>query len=230
MIDRNTPSDPRLRERRGDLVGLNAVLFAIVLFAAVGAVGWFVIKSVPAGTAPSPSPTAVAQRPTPSASPTPSPSPSTTPVEPTSSPSSSPSPSPTGSNPPTITAALGTTEPYMVGGQQVGTVTALSISYTDTVAKHPAPNGQRWAVVKVQYSATAELKYDAFDWEVRDRSGQRHDWAGYDPTPALGSAMTLKAGHQVTGYVSFKVPATTPVRSIILRSSDLKDLIVFQVP
>lgn len=56
MIERNTPSDPRLRERRGDLTGRGALLFTLLLLAAFGAVAYLLLVVLEGGAAADPTP------------------------------------------------------------------------------------------------------------------------------------------------------------------------------
>ncbi len=56
MIDRNTPSDPRLQERRGDLMGRNALFFAIALLTALALVAGVLIALAPPSSGPGSSP------------------------------------------------------------------------------------------------------------------------------------------------------------------------------
>lgn len=216
MNDPNTPSDPRLQERRGDLVGRNALLFALVVLVAVGAAGAYVLSNRP-----SPDAAGASASPDGSASPSSPGSPSPRP---------SPSASVTAPPPPGVrTVAAGTQTDLMLGGEVVGTVSASAPSYRARVRRQRASDGDRFAVVEIRYSATAALSYRAADWLVVDVEGGRHPAASVQPNEALGEG-DLEAGGAANGPVAFEVPADANVRAIVLRPEGGRDLLAFRVP
>jgi len=223
LIDRNTPSDPRLRERRGDLVGRSALLFALVVLLAVGTAGWYILDSRP-----SPGSAAASASPAGSSSASPSSSAS---VTPTPTPRRSPSPSPSPSAPPAVPiSAAGTPADLLVDGQPAGTVTASVPKYRPRLAGQGAPEGRRFAVVQIAYAATAPLTYRPADWLVVDADGGRHPVAAVQPKQPLGEG-SLEAGAAASGPVAFAVPANVDVRAIVLRPQDAgRDLLAFRVP
>lgn len=217
MISRNTPSDPRLQDRRGDLVGRNALLFALVVLAAVAAAGWYVLSSRPstdtAGASASPGGSASASA---SAPATPSPR---------------PSPSPSASPQPTVTmSAVDTPADVVLDGQVMGNVTASAPRYRPRLSGQRAPEGTRFAVVQIRYMATAPLSYRAADWLVVDVGGGRHPVAAVQASEAL-AAGDLEAGATAEGPIAFQVPADTNVAAIVFRPEAAgRDLLAFRVP
>lgn len=118
----------------------------------------------------------------------------------------------------------------MVDGVVAGTVTAAAPNYRPRMAGEPAPDGRRFAVVRVSYDATAPLSYRAADWLVVDVDGGRHEIAQTQPGRALGQG-DLAAGETVSGAVAFQVPAGVNVRTIVLRpEGGGRDLLAFRVP
>ena len=217
MIDRNTPSDPRLRERRGDLVGWCAVGFAGLVLVVLAGVAFVLLGGFPGGggaqASASARPSSVAGR-----------SPSTS-----APPSVAPSASAIASSPPVVAATIGTPAQLVFGGQPVGNVTVGPPDYKRRLNGARAPAGQRWAIVPVTYTAFAPFDFRAADWQVVDAAGARHGWALTDPQPPLGAG-TLERGASITGNVTFQVPAGVNVAAIVLRTEAGADLIVFRAP
>lgn len=190
-------NDPRLIERRGDLSGLNAALFVILVIVAFAAAAYLlatVLHIGGAGASPSAPPSAAGASLSPSAAATSLATPS-----PRLSPSLVPSPSVAAS------ATLGEPMTVVVGGHALGTVVVNSVQYPKTVGGKSAGSGVRWLAARVRYDATADLPYDTSDWIVVDASGKQYAWAGVDFKPPLGQG-TLKAGDGAGGNVTFKVP------------------------
>ncbi len=219
VIDRNTPSDPRLQERRGDLLGRNALLFAtaLLLILAVGA--FVLLGGMPGGEA--------------RATPTVRVSPRSTATAVSASPSARPSATAARSAAPTVapsitTSAVGTPAQLVIGGQPMGTVVAGTPDYRRKLNGTRAPEGQRWVVVPVTYTAKVGFEYRAADWLVVDSAGTRHGWALVDADPALGAG-SVDAGAIVTGNVTFRVPVDADVAAVVLRSATGADLMVFRV-
>lgn len=217
MANRSRPrgltNDPRLVERRGDLRGFSALVFLALLligFALVASL--FVLVTQP-----------------PAAPPTPSPSPSPT-VGPTLS--SSPSPAPTASIAVTpapsiqvIDTAIGDSVTLRQGGADAGKVSVLSTSFTRKLKGQDAARGTRWLIASIRYRATADLEYDSARWFVLDDAGKRFPWIGSgDRDPALGVG-TLDAGKGTTGNVTFLVPTSTRMTTLILTDDQGNDLI-----
>lgn len=192
-------NDPRLIERRGDLSGLNAALFVILVIVAFVAAAVLLANVLHIGGSGA-SPSAIAASSSPSV--TVGPSGSTAP-----SPSRLASPS-TGAS-----AALGQPVDVVVGGHVVGTVSVISVQYPTTVAGKGAGFGFRWLAVKIRYEAKSELTYDPANWAVVDVSGNSYAWAGVDFKPALAKG-TLKTGAKRTGNVTFKVPTTAALWAV----------------
>lgn len=223
MIDRNTPSDPRLQERRGDLLGRNALLFATVLLVVLAVTAFVLLGGFPRGgpgatatVRPSPRPSATLAATSPSAPPS-----ATAPA------SAAPTNMPT--NVPPTTSAIGTPAPLVIGGRTMGAVVAGTPDYRRRVNGTRAPQGQRWVVVPVTYTASVGFEYRAADWLVVDTAGGRHGWAQVDPDPAVGAG-SVDAGATVTGNVTFQVPDGVDVAAVVLRSETGTDLMIFRVP
>lgn len=218
MIDRNTPSDPRYRERRGDLVGRSALLFAIVLVLVMGTAVFVLLggMSMIGGLAGSASPS---RSPTPSLSPTPH-------RTPTPAPTGSPTPAP---SPTAQTSTIGTPATLAVDGQPVATVLVRAPGYPRRVNGDRAPAGQRWAVVPITLTAAVPLEYRAADWQALDASGAGYAWTLNDPPPALGSG-TATAGVAVTGHVTFLLPAGSTVAAMVLRDEAGTPLMTLRAP
>jgi hypothetical protein len=219
LIDRNTPSDPRLRERRGDLVGRSALFFIVLVVAAFAVLTWVLLGFLPAGDATA--------------------SPSTTPRW-TASAGGSPSgasampsatiglsPTPAASSDP-AGATVGEPFDIVVDGVTVGTVTVTAPDFRRRVRGEEPTDNRRWAVVEVTYRASAELQYDAADWSVEDEDGGSHEWAGTDPDPPLRSGR-LAPGEEITGFVSFQTPARKDILSVVLNLGE-DGPIGFRVP
>ena len=220
MIDRNTPSDPRLRERRGDLVGRSALVFIVIVVTAFAVLTWVLLGFLPAGDATA--------------------SPSVTPTGSTASPGGSPngasatpsapaglSPTPGGPSEP-AGAVVGEPFDVVVDGETVGTVTVSAPDFRRQVRGEEPRGKRRWAVVEVTYRASAELEYDAADWSVEDEDGASHEWAGTDPDPPLRSGR-LAPGEGITGFVSFQTPSRKDIVSVMLTLGE-DGPIGFQVP
>lgn len=190
-------NDPRLTERRGDLKGVNAVLFAILVIVAFVAAAYLLATVLHIGGS--------------SASPTPVASPSNVPASPSVSatplPSASlvvtPSGKPTAS--PGTSAAIHQKVDVVVGGHVLGTLTVLGVQYPATVRGATPGIGVRWLAARVRYDATVGLRYDVTDWSIVDAAGTQYPWAGVDFKPALGTG-SVKAGQKWSGNVTFKVP------------------------
>ena len=190
-------NDPRLVERRGDLSGLNAALFVILVIVAFAAAAYLlatVLHIGGAGVSPSASPSAAIASPSPSATVT-------------SSATPTPLPSPTIAPSPSAAASAALREPIdvVVGGHVLGTVTVNSVQYPKTVGGKSAGTGVRWLAARIRYDATADLSYDTGQWIVMDATGKQYAWAGVDFKPALGQG-TVGAGQKASGNVTFRVP------------------------
>jgi hypothetical protein len=208
-------NDPRLVERRGDLSGLNAALFVVLVIVAFLAAGYLLATYLHLGASPSPSPSALAP-----SSPLPTRSPA-------SSPSVVPSPTRPGSTIPIV--GIGEAADVTVNGIVAGTVTVISADYPESIAGQAAGVGQRWLVTRIRYTAVdGSLPYDAADWAVVDGAGERHPWAGTDLRPPLGSG-TVKAGNRKSGNVTFKVPLSGDL-SLVLRDADGVDVLSVTLP
>ncbi len=213
-------NDPSVVERRGDLSGLNALMFAvlvIVAFAAAGLLLWTFVRG--AAVSPSPTPTAVAAA-SATSSPNPSASPLRTPAATGTPGGESAAPSPAGP----VQVVLGVTAPLTVNGTAVGKVTVLDATYRSVFGGRVAPKGMRWLTIRVWYEATAPLRYDAADWEAIDGAGDRQPWAGHDPKPPLGKG-TLPAGGSIKGNVTFAVTANPNASAVVLTSPQGTDLV-----
>jgi hypothetical protein len=189
-------NDPRLTERRGDLSGLNAALFVILVIVAFVAAAVLLATVLHIGG--------------PSATPTPPPSAAVSPsasATARSSPKSSAVPSPSRLPTPSAvaSAALGMPLNVVVGGHVIGTVTVISVQYPPTVAGNAPGTGVRWFAARVRYQAKARLAYDSSDWSIVDAAGTQYAWAGVDLKPPLGKG-ALKIGEKAGGNVTFKVP------------------------
>jgi hypothetical protein len=209
-------NDPRLVDRRGDLSGLNALMFLLVVLALFLAVGFglyvFLRGSSNGSPSASPSPSALARSPSPS---------------PVGSLSVSPSLgiSPSGA----ASVGLGSPAPLANAGTPAGTVTVVSTRNPLIVKAKKAPTATRWLVATVEYQATAPLTYDANLWVAVDTTGARHPWAGKDPSPALGTG-SLTAGQSVTGTVTFEVPADQAITALVLRDAAGNDIVTVTLP
>lgn len=219
MIDRNTPSDPRLRERRGDLLGRNALLFATMLLVVLAVTAFMLLGGLPRG---GPGATATVR-------PSARPSPTLAPASSSARPSVTAPPSPAPTKVPPTTSAIGTPAQLVIGGQAMGTVVAGTPDYRRKVNGARAPQGRRWVVVPVTYTAAVGFEFRAADWVAVDTAGARHGWALKDPEPALGAG-SVDAGATVTGNVAFQVPEGADVAAVVLRSEAGADLMVFRVP
>lgn len=111
----------------------------------------------------------------------------------------------------------------------MGTVVAGTPDYRRKLNGTRAPDGQRWVVVPVTYTATVGFEYRAADWLVVDSAGTRHGWALVDADPALGAG-SVDAGATATGNVTFRIPVDADVAAVVLRSETGADLMVFRVP
>jgi hypothetical protein len=224
VIDRNTPSDPRLQERRGDLVGRSALLFAFVVLIAVGAAGAYILSSRPPAES-----AGVSASPHGSASPSPVASSPVASSTPTRRPSASPRPSP--SEPPAApTLAVGTPAELLVEGDVVGTVTASAPRYRGRLAGQRAPEGSRFAIVQIDYEATAALSFRTADWLLVDTDGVRHSPAEVQAAGPLGEG-DLEAGATASGSIAFQVRSDSDVAAIVLRPEGAaSDALAFQVP
>jgi hypothetical protein len=191
-------NDPRLVERRGDLSGLNAALFVVLVVAAFGVAAYLLANyatlGAPAVTA-SPNATLAPSRPPGSAQPT---------ATGSAPPTVMPTPSPRSTS--IRSARVGRAVPLQQAGVGVGDVTVVSVDSPAQVAGQDPGGGMRWLVARIRYRATAPMRYDAATWYAVDPAGVRYPWAGQDPRPPLKSG-TLKAGAERSGNVSFDVPA-----------------------
>jgi hypothetical protein len=212
-------NDPRVVERRGDLAGLNALLFVILVvvgFLAAAFLLYTLIKGSPV-VSPSPSPTAAASRsPSPSASGGAllSPSPSVLPTVPASLP---------------ITVTVGTPANVVVDGQIVGQATVLSAKYSRSLQGNNAPAGMRYLLVSIKLTATATWAYDENFWSAIDTARKSYGWRGSDPPPSLGNG-SLNARQTKTGNVTFQVPNKPGIASVVLEAGDGSQLVVVTLP
>ncbi len=212
-------NDPRLVERRGDLSGLNALLFVILVvvgFLAAALLLYTLIKGSPVAS-PSPSASAAASR---------SPSPS---ASSGASLSTSPSVAPTVSASLPITVSVGTPANAIVDGQIAGQATVLSAKYSRSLQGKSAPSGMRWLLVSIKLTATGTMAYDENFWSAIDTSGASYGWRGSDPPPSLGAG-SLTAGQTSTGNVTFQVPNKPGIASIALGAGDGTQLVVVTLP
>lgn len=202
-------NDPRLVERRGDLSGLNAALFVLLVIVAFIAAGYLLASYLHLGGSPTPAPSGpVASA---SASPGRSPVPSF---------SAAPSPTRGGSTIPIV--AIGDSTDVSVNGVVVGSVSVISVDFPQAIAGKAAGVGQRWLVARIRYTAGAgSLPYDATDWMVVDATGKREPWAGTDQRPPLGAG-TVKAGARKSGNVTFRVPLNGEL-SLVMLDANGKD-------
>jgi hypothetical protein len=212
-------NDPRLVERRGDLSGLNALLFVILVvvgFLAAAFLLYTLIKGSPVASV-SPSPTAAASStPLPSAS---------------SSLSLSPSPSvaATVSASLPISVALGTPANLIVDGQVAGQATVLSAKFSRSLQGKAAPTGMRYLLISVKLAATGSMAYDENFWTAIDTAGKSYGWRGSDPSPSLGNG-SLAPGATLTGNVTFQVPNKPGIASVALEAGDGSQLVVVTLP
>jgi hypothetical protein len=215
-------NDPSVVERRGDLSGLNALMFAvlvIVAFAAAGLVLWAIVHGAAGSPGPSAATPAVAAASvSPSLNTSVPTSPGPTPAGTTAG--GSAVPSPTGP----VQVVIGVSVPLTVNGAVVGKVTVLDSTYRAVFGGRVAPKGKQWLTIEVWYEATAPLSYDAADWVAIDGAGNRQSWTGHDPRPPLGKG-TLKAGGSIKGNVTFAVAAKLPASAVVLTSPQGTDLI-----
>jgi hypothetical protein len=212
-------NDPRLVERRGDLSGLNALLFVILVvvgFLAAAFLLYTLIKGSPA-VSPTPSPTAAASR-----SPLPSASSSLT-----LSPSPSVAATVSASLP--ITVALGTPANVIVDGQVAGQATVLSAKYSRSLQGKTPPAGMRYLLVSVKLTATGTMAYDENSWSAIDTAGKSYGWRGSDPSPSLGNG-SLAPGATRIGNVTFQVPNKPGIASLALGAGDGSQLVVVNLP
>ena len=216
MAKRSAPgglsNDPALVERRGDLSGLSALAFLIILLAGVGAMAFLLLAPLkPSGVATaSASPTA---RPT--APPSVTPDPSLLPSE---------APSPVVIEP--VEVSQDEAASLIQDGSRVGTVTLTSAQFVRGINGQRPPAGKRWLVASVTYHATSSLDYAAANWFAVDKDGATFGWLGSgDQTPALASG-TLDSGAQVTGNVTFEVPAGRAIPQVVLTDGAGNDLVV----
>jgi hypothetical protein len=212
-------NDPRLVERRGDLAGLNALLFVILVvvgFLAAAFLLYILIKGSPV-VSPSPSSAATASHlPSPSASGGSSFSPSP-PVLPTVS-ASLP-----------ITVTVGTPANIVVDGQVVGQATVLSAKYSRSLQGKSAPAGMRYLLVNIKLTATATMAYDENFWSAIDTARKSYGWRGSDPPPSLGNG-SLNPGQVQSGNVTFQVPNKPGIASVALEAGDGSQLVVVTLP
>ena len=210
-------NDPRLVERRGDLAGLNALLFVILVvvgFLAAAFLLYTLINGSPV-VSPSPSPTAAASHlPSPSASGGASPSPAAPPTVSASLP---------------ITVSLGTPANVVVDGHVVGQATVLSAKYSRSLQGKTAPAGMRYLLVNIKLTATATMAYDENFWSAIDTAGKSYGWRGSDPPPSLGSG-SLNPGQVQSGNVTFQVPNKPGIASVVLEAGDGSQLVVVTLP
>lgn len=190
-------NDPRLTERRGDLSGLNAALFVILVIVAFVAAALLLATVLHIGgssASPTPAPSGAAASPSASATAG-------------SSSKSSAVPSPSRLPTPSAGASAALREPVnvVVGGHVIGTVTVISVQYPSYVGGNTPGTGVRWLAARVRYEAKADLAYDTRNWSIVDASGTRYAWAGVDFKPPLGKG-ALKTGEKSVGNVTFKVP------------------------
>jgi hypothetical protein len=208
--------DPRLTDRRGDLSGFSALLFAGIALLALALVGLVLFLAIPpAGSVASPSPS-----PSPTPTPTPTPRPS---VSLAASPSAATSPRPSITVP---TIAVGQRAP-LVGedGTQAGTVAIQATRFARNVGGEPARPAMRYLVARVRYQAREPLRYDRANWVAVDAEGNEHrPREDGDLDSALGSGR-LNAGEAATGTVTFEVPRQVPVEMLVLRSAEGEDLV-----
>ncbi len=212
-------NDPRLVERRGDLSGLNALLFVILVvvgFLASALLLYTLTKGSPVAS-PSPSPTAAASRLS-------SPSASTA-----ASLSPSPSVVPTVSASLPISVAVGTPANIIIEGQVAGQATVLSAKYNRALQGKNAPSGMRWLLISVKLTATSTMAYDENFWSAVDTAGKSYGWRGSDPPPSLGNG-SLDAGQTRTGNVTFQVPNKPAIASVALGAGDGSQLVVVKLP
>lgn len=205
-------NDPRLVARRGDLSGLNAALFVLLVIAAFIAAGYLLATYLGIGASASPSPSGEQASPSPSPSRAPSPSAS-----------ASPSPTPGSSTIPIV--AIGQRADVIFNGVVIGTVSVISVDFPDTVGGRAAGVGQRWLITRIRYTAVDAMAYANTDWFVLDAAGERHPWAGTDVRPPLGAG-TLKAGTRKAGLVTFRVPLTGELSLVMTRPDGTDRLLV----
>ncbi len=118
----------------------------------------------------------------------------------------------------------------LVDGEVAGTVTASAPRYRPRTGGEGAPEGSRFALVKIRYDATTPLSYRAADWLVVDADGGRHPAAAAQPNEALGEG-DLEAGAAAEASLAFEVPADVNVSAIVLRApGGGRDLLAFRVP
>ncbi|MEA2622624.1 MAG: hypothetical protein QOH61_1534 [Chloroflexota bacterium] len=194
-------NDPRLVERRGDLSGLNAALFVILVIAAFAAAGYLLWTVLQPGSA------------QPSASPShPVASPSAATPKPTGSPVASAKPTPGVSQLPSV--AIGQAADVTSAGRIVGSVTVVHVTNPDRINGQAAGLAQRWLVARVRYAAMETLSFSAADWFVADQAGTRYPWAGSGIRQGLGSG-TVQAGGRKAGDVIFRVPLQGSLRLVL---------------
>lgn len=213
-------NDPRLVERRGDLSGLNALMFVVLVVVGFLAAAFFLytlIKGAPA-TSPSPSPSRTVA--------THVPSPASSAI---ASPLQSALASETFSGSLPITVSVGTPANVVINGQVAGQATVLSARYNRTLEGKAAPGGKRWLLISVRLAATGTWTYDENFWSALDTSGASYGWRGSDPDPSLGQG-SLNAGQTITGNVTFQVPIKPVIASLVLGADDGSQLVVVKLP
>jgi hypothetical protein len=218
VIQRNTPSDPRLRERRGDLTGRSALIFAVAVLAVFGAVVLLLPAILPPRSA---GPGASA-----SASPTGATAASASPSAP-APPSGSAAPS----RPPAPSAAVavaGQPAQLVLEARPAGTVTVSVPRDRRRVQRQQPPDGRRWVTIEVRYQATAAVPFSPAHWSLVDAGGGRHVPADVAPRPPLGDGQ-LEAGGSAAGSVAFAVPEGAQLRAVVLSIAD-RDVLSFRIP
>jgi hypothetical protein len=206
-------NDPRLVARRGDLSGLNAALFVLLVIAAFIAAAYLLATYLHIGASGSASPSggaspSVSASRTPGASASPQPSPTSTPGQ---------------STVPIV--AIGQAVDVVVGGKVIGTVTVVSATFPDTVRGKRAGIGQRWMVARIRYLAADTMSFGPADWVVLDGAGVRHVWARTDERQPLGTG-TADPGAKKSGNVTFRVPLTGELSVVMVRPDGSDRLVV----
>lgn len=222
---RKTPDDP-LHERRGDLIGRNAILFAVTLLAAIAVVALVLIAYRPSDLTARLSPSASASasvrisvRP----SSAPSGSPTARPSTPLPSSSIAPTTSPSPAQP-----SVGVRYALAGPAGPIGTVEVSAPISRQRVNGRAAPEGTGWIVIRVRYEATEPISYRASDWQLEDDGGSRNTRHDIDSTPPLGAGQ-LGAGEVATGTVTFAVPEGRDITAVVL-TDGAQDVVIFRVP
>lgn len=118
--------------------------------------------------------------------------------------------------------------PLVIDDRRVGRVTVQGLRLGSATAL-PIPDDHRLMLATVRYNATGRLAFDAADWQLEGRDGERWEALADAPGTALGSG-TLAARQARTGVIAFAVPRGVPVRAVVLTNPEGDDVAAFLRP